>query len=321
MFAQLFTVSSLSGEDRSVNGNGRAIERQNHERRALSERRRLDGFVPVVGTPRVLLIEPQDEIRLLYTGLLEEVGYTVYGVSEDLAAIRVAHQRLPDVVVMEMDVPGADGFEILSRLRDHSLTSNIPAIMVASRLHFDAPPRARASGAVLILKGPTGPEVLLAAVDELLTATPRDRTVVRQLQRSLLTLRGLGNCFKADERAHERVRGLIDRLQVAILVLDERGRYVAVSRGATMLTGYSRAELLGMSTSDVGLAPDPPLSGPGQEFSAAQPSSAGTTIRDKSGNTVNVQTAFATLLPGFTAAAFAISEHAAQGSQHRSSFR
>jgi PAS domain S-box-containing protein len=312
IFAQLFTACPAPRDERSIDD--RATAPQRDERRALNERRRLDGFTPILGAPHVLLIEPHDESRLLYTGLLEEVGYAVHGVSEGMAAVRVAHQRLPDVVVMEMAVPGIEGFEILRRLREHALASNIPAIVVTSRLQFDVPARGRASGSVLVLERPTRPETLLAALDEILMATPRDRVVVRQLQRSLLTLSEIGNRFKADESGQERVRGLIDRLQVAILVLDEQGRNVAVSRGATALTGYSRAELLRMSTSDVGLPSELVLSAPRQELSTTQQSAAETTIRDKKGNTVNVHTAFARLLPGLTAAAFAISEQPANRS-------
>jgi len=285
------------------------MERRQRDRRAGQGRRRFDGPPPVLGTPRVLLIEPHDDTRLLYTCLFEEAGYSVYGVSDGIVAIGVAQQRLPDVVVMKMGEPGADAFEILRQLRDNPLTSIIPAVVMTSLLHVDVPASARASGTVLILETSTRPETLLAEVDELILTAPRGRAVVRRLRQSLLTLRELGKRFTPDQSAQERVRALIDRLQVAILVLDEHGRYVAVSRGASALTGYSRAELLRMSVSDSEVSSDPLLSGPWQEF-LTNPQSA-TTLRDKRGNIMNIETAFATLLPGLHAAAFAISDHAA----------
>jgi hypothetical protein len=66
-----------------------------------------------------------------------------------------------------------------------------------------------------------------------------------------------------------------------------------------------------MSISDSGLASDLLLSRRWQELLTTQQSAAGTTIRDKSGNIVNIQTAFATLLPGFHAVAFTIFDQAA----------
>jgi len=101
------------------------------------------------------------------------------------------------------------------------------------------------------------------------------------------------------------VRALIDRLQVAMLALDAQGHYVAVSRGASTLTGYSRAELLGRSIFDAGLTLNPPASERWQEFLAQQRFDAETKMRDRNGNIVSIQTEFATILPGLHAAAFA----------------
>jgi excisionase family DNA binding protein len=161
-----------------------------------------------------------------------------------------------------------------------------------------------------IYRVPTEAALAFERRASVLTA-PLDGAVVRRLRRSLLTLRELGKRFTPGQSAQERVRALIDRLQVAILVLDEQGRYVAVSRGASTLTGYTRAELLNMSVSDSEVASAPRLAAPWHEFLTNPQSAVGTTIRDKSGNIVNIQTAFATLLPGLHATAFAISEHAA----------
>ena len=163
-----------------------------------------------------------------------------------------------------------------------------------------------------MLTKPMSPETLLAEVDELMRATPRERLVVRRLRRTVLILRELGRRAKPEDRGQERVRSLIDRLQIAILALDSQGRYVAVSRGASTLTGYSRAELLGTSIHHAGLVLAPSVSH-WQELLTQQQAAARTVIRDRSGNTVRVQTEFATVLPGLHVAAFAdqnAAEHA-----------
>jgi PAS domain S-box-containing protein len=285
-------------------GTRRTKERRLLHRRAHWGRRRADGVGAVDETPRVLLIDPDEETRLLYACLFEEAGYAVYAVAESTRAIDVARGRLPDVVVMEFEGPGADG-EILRKWGEDPdpLISSIPIVVVASILHFDAP--ARAPGAILVLGKPTAPELLLSEVDKLLDAMPRERLVVRQLRRSLLMLRELGQRVTPDDGARERVRLLIDRLQVAILALDTEGNYVAVSRGASTLTGYSRAELIGRSIFDTGLALNPRVSEGWQEFLSRKQSAAKTITQDRSGNVVSIQTEFATILPGLHVAAFA----------------
>ena len=280
------------------------MERRQRDRRTRGGRRRPDAFAASAERPRVLLIEPHEDTRLLYAYLFEEAGYGVYSVADGIAGIRVARRRLPDVVVMEVAVPGADAFEILRQLQDDASTANIPAIVVTSLLHFDVPARARASGAVTVLPKPTELEVLLAAVDEALIATPRDRLVARQLRRPLLALRELAKRVTPDASGQQRLRALIDRLQVAVLAIDEHGRYVAASAGASTLIGYSRSELLRMSISDAALSVDLPLTRRWQSFLSGQQTSDEAAIDDGRGDLVTIHAAFETILPGLHAAAF-----------------
>jgi PAS domain S-box-containing protein len=249
-----------------------------------------------------LLIEPDEHTRLLYACLFEGAGYAVYAVADSTVAIDVARGRLPDVVVMAFPGRRADG-EILHQWANDPLVSSIPIVVIASGLHFAAP--ARLPGAISLLGKPTGPEFLLAEVDKHIGATPRERVVVRQLRRSLMMLRELGHRAEPDEGAQERVRLLIDRLQVAILALDTEGHYVAVSRGASTLTGYSRAELIGKSIFDTGLALNSRVCEGWQEFLARKLPAAKTITLDRRGSTVSIQTEFATILPGLHVAAFA----------------
>jgi PAS domain S-box-containing protein len=276
------------------------VERRRIERRDRGGRRQSDGLPPA----RVLLIEPHEDTRFLYTCLFEESGYAVYSVGEGVAAMEVARRRLPDVVITEIAVPGADGLEILRMLRDDPLTSTIPAVVVTSFLHFDIPARARASGAVLVLEKPAEPHVVLEEVDALVMGTPRERFIGRHLTRSLLTLRELGTRCRSDERARDRIRAVIDRLQVAVVALDPHGHCVSVSPGASRLTGYSRGELLRMSMLDPAIAANISFLRNGEAPPGAAPP-AELTIRDKNGAVMQVQTAFATLLPDLHATAFA----------------
>ena len=281
------------------------MERRQRDRRTRWGRRRPDALAGSAEVPRLLLIEPHEDTRLLYASLFEEAGYAVYSIANGLGAVGVAQRRLPDVVIMEIAVPGADGFEILRQLQNDAGTAGIPVVVVTSMLHFDVPARARASGAVIVLAKPTEVEVLLAAVDEVIMATPQNRLVARQLRRPLRALREIVNGFTPDASAQERVRVLIDRLQVAVLALDEQGRYVAVSPGASTLIGYSRSELLTMSIFDSALGVDLPIARHWQDFLTDQPGNPETTIRDRRGNRLNIQTAFETILPGLHVAAFA----------------
>jgi PAS domain S-box-containing protein len=302
-------MGSLVADDANVNSllttsdpaTSQAGQRRLCQRRARVGRRREDWSRPVDETPRILLIEPDHETRLLYACLFEEAGYAVYAVPDCTGAIDVARGRLPDVVVMELEGPGADR-EILRQWAEDPLISSIPIVVVASVLKLHVP--ARTAGPILMLGNSTGPEGVLAEVDDLIRAIPRERLVVRQLRRALLMLRDVGLRVKPDEDAQERVRSLIDRLQVAVLALDTEGHYVAVSRGASTLTGYARDELIGKSILDTGLALNLRVSAGWEEFLSRKQCDTKTITLERSGNVVSIQTEFATILPGLHVAAF-----------------
>ena len=296
--AEVVNVSSLSNaSDPRIPQPG---QRRLSQRRARLGRRREDWTPPVEETPRILLIEPDQDTRLLYACLFEEAGYAVYAVADSTDAIDVARGRLPDVVVMELARPGADR-EILRHWSEDPLISSIPIVLVGSVSNLDVP--ARTAGPISLLGKSMGPEGVLAEVDALISATPRERLVVRQLRRALLMLREVGQRVTPDEDAQERVRSLIDRLQVAVLALDAGGHYVAVSRGAATLTGYARAELIGKSIFDTGLAVNRRVSAGWEEFLARKQDDAKTLTLDSSRNVANILTEFATILPGLHAAA------------------
>ena len=283
-------------------GTPQASQRRLSQRRAHLGRRREDWATPIDEMPRILLIEADQETRLLYACLFEESGYAVYAVADSTGAIDVARRRLPDVVIMELEGPGAIR-EILRQWGEDPLISSIPTVVIGSLVNFDVP--ARTAGPISVLGKFMGPEGVLAEVDTLIKATPRERLVVRQLRRALLMLRDVGQRINPGESAQERVRWLIDRLQVAVLALDTEGRYVAVSRGASTLTGYARAELIGKSIFDTGLDLNRRVSAGWEDFLARKQSAPKTIMLDRSGNVVSIQTEFATILPGLHAAAFA----------------
>ncbi len=292
----------------AMNASGRSPvnpgERRQSDRRQRWRRRNADR--QTVKTPRVLLIEPHEDTRLLYASLFEESGFVVYAMANGLEALTTAQKRLPDIVVMEVAVPGADGFTILQALRAERATADVPAVVVTSLLHFDVPQRARESGATVVLSTPTPIDSVMGAVDELMSATPIDRFASRRLRRSLLMLRKAGTQLNLDTAARERVKALIDRLQIAVMAIDEHGRYVAASTGAEWLTGYTRAELLTMSIFDTALGADLPLARRWEEFVSREDTISTGTIRDKAGRAVTVHSLIATIVPGLHAAAFSM---------------
>lgn len=291
---------------RLVQPHGGPTDRRQGGRRVNAGRRESDFIAPHTEAPRVLIIAPNLDTRLLYTMLFEQAGCTVYAADEGPAGIAMAQHHLPDVVVAEGSTPTATPFDPLGQLRATPLTANIPVVVITSSVHFDMPVHTRSPGTILVLGRPVDPDKLISSVMELASITPPERSVRRQLTRTLLALRKCAAHMKPDVDVQQGVRALIDRLQVAVLALDEHGRYVAASAAASELTGYAQHELLAMSIFDSQLDSDfvfqrdkwPNLLEAEQEGMTA-------TVRVGKRRTRRMKAAFLTIVPGLHAAAIA----------------
>jgi CheY-like chemotaxis protein len=288
----------------SFRGMMQTPERRRGPRRGRMGRRKSDqiGSAP----PHVLVIDAHEDTRSLYVMMLAEADCVVYGASDGPSGVLQAQHRLPDVILTELVVPQLDGFGILSTLSAHRLTSHIPVIAVTGLLHKDAADRARQMEFAAVLAKPVDPAALLQAVREAVARTPQERRVRRRLRRSLLTLRRLGGHLAEDPSAHERIRKLIDRLQVAVLAFDDSGHYVAASPAVSSLTGYSRTHILSRSIFQAPLI-DPPTNMQQRwgAFLSAQHCTASGAVKDAGGTSLQLQAAFVTVLPGLHAAAIA----------------
>jgi PAS domain S-box-containing protein len=295
----------------TVQGSERHGRRQ-HDRLIRPGRRHGDARLPVAEQRRVLCVGSQEHTRLLYAYLFEEAGYVVYAAADERQAVAFSRRLLPDVVVLEMEGPAA--LSVCARLASEPSTFDIPVVVLTSSLDSPLARQAHALGAVPIVSQPTDLDAFIGEVDTLIAAAPRAQ---RALKRRLLDLQELARTNPPDSDGQTVVRQLIDRLQVAILAVDEQGHCVAASQGASTLTGYSRPELLAASVFQLGLSSEF-LSYEGWlQFLAHRHYASTTTIANRAGESIRVHAvALAKLMPGVHVAAFALAE----GESRRSSF-
>jgi CheY-like chemotaxis protein len=174
----------------------------------------------------------------------------VVAVTDGPSAVAAADQRLPDVVLMEWVVPRLSGHNILKVLNATPWTADVPCIVFTATPTIAIDDEAQAAGAAIVMEKPGDLNELLRGTAGVVAATSPERRQRRQLQRSVLMLQNVCKQLCLDADAQRQMRAVIDRLQVAILGFDERGRFVAASEAAATLTGWSRAELMAMSLPD-----------------------------------------------------------------------
>ncbi|GIX07451.1 MAG: two-component system response regulator [Candidatus Poribacteria bacterium] len=82
---------------------------------------------PEANKPRILVVEDEEAMALLIQDVLEEEGYQVELVYDGDEAIRFVQENPPDLVVLDINMPGRDGVETLNRIVE--LRGSIPVIL------------------------------------------------------------------------------------------------------------------------------------------------------------------------------------------------
>ena len=114
--------------------------------------------------PRVLLVDDSDEHRNLYATMLAGTA-TVGTASRGDDALALACADPPDVIILDVMMPGMDGWETCRRLKADPVTAGIPIVMLTSLDGVDVPARARQAGAIAVLMKPCPVERLVLTIN------------------------------------------------------------------------------------------------------------------------------------------------------------
>jgi DNA-binding response OmpR family regulator len=117
---------------------------------------------------RILVVDDDPAIRQLLTDVLELEGYEVSLAVDGLAAVRAVTAASPDFVVLDVMMPGLDGFEVLSTIRAQG-GEPVPVLMLTAAAEPDADARAWAHGVDYYLAKPFTPDAVLDLIDSVLT--------------------------------------------------------------------------------------------------------------------------------------------------------
>ncbi len=117
----------------------------------------------------VLVVDDSVTVRKVTTRLLERQGMSVLTAKDGVEAISVLQERLPDVVLLDIEMPRMDGFEVAHQVRRDERLAKLPIVMISSRTGKKHTDRARELGVNRFLGKPFQENELLEVIDELVT--------------------------------------------------------------------------------------------------------------------------------------------------------
>ena len=119
---------------------------------------------------KVLVVEDDDDTRMVYSDGLGYAGYRVITASTGVDGLRAARDERPDVILLDLSLAGADGWEVVRCLKASRLTGDIPVLLITG--YPDLGGRAAAEGCAGYLTKPIRLKTLQTAVASLVPPMP-----------------------------------------------------------------------------------------------------------------------------------------------------
>ncbi len=117
---------------------------------------------------RILAVDDQEDNRRILRDLLTNVGYEVIEATSGEEAVTQAEAHTPDLILMDIQLPGIDGYEATRRIKAQPDLRRIPLIVVTSYALSGDETKALAAGADAYVSKPFSPRALLAKIREYL---------------------------------------------------------------------------------------------------------------------------------------------------------
>lgn len=90
-------------------------------------------------TPRILVVDDNQSLVRIMEGVLQKRGYQVLTAYNGFEAIGLALHNKPDLIILDIEMPGIDGYRVCQRLQKSELTAKIPILMLTVKGQVDAP--------------------------------------------------------------------------------------------------------------------------------------------------------------------------------------
>jgi DNA-binding response OmpR family regulator len=123
--------------------------------------------------PRVLVIDDEPPIRLLCRVNLEAANMQVLEAENGPAGLAAARAEGPDVILLDVMMPGMDGWQVLEQLLDDELTRDVPIVFLTARAELRDQARGLELGGVDYITKPFNPVELAPLVQDLLARVAR----------------------------------------------------------------------------------------------------------------------------------------------------
>jgi CheY-like chemotaxis protein len=128
-----------------------------------------DGVERKGEAPLILVVDDYGDAREVYVRVFQSAGYRVAEAANGEEAVEKGLSLRPELVLMDLIMPGMDGWEVIHRLKANERTKECPIVVITGAPHGADTRRAHDAGCDAYLVKPVLPEALLRVVRDLLS--------------------------------------------------------------------------------------------------------------------------------------------------------
>jgi diguanylate cyclase (GGDEF)-like protein/PAS domain S-box-containing protein len=202
----------------------------------------------------IVVVDDTELILKLITNILELEGYRVRSVDHGEGALALVAEEPPELILLDIRMPGMGGFEVLKELKIRDQSRNIPVIFLSGITEVEQVVEGLKMGAVDFISKPFQRDELLARVrNQMELYRLRERLEhqaadLKQANEQLtIEIEERKRAEEALRRSEEHYRAVTYSANDAIVTVDGAGTVIGWNRGAETIFGYPETEIIGKS--------------------------------------------------------------------------
>ena len=183
---------------------------------------------------------------------LKKAGYQVRSASDGELALRSLQAKLPDLILLDINLPGMKGVELCRRLKADPETRDLPVIFISAADEIDLKVKALEAGGIDYITKPIEPLEVLVRINTHLNMYRLQRRLALQSEDLIKEIEERKQTEEALRESEAKHRAFFENAQDAIFVADgETGMILDANKAAQGALGRSLEEIMGMHQSEV----------------------------------------------------------------------
>ena len=218
---------------------------------------------------KILVVDDENFFIQVLTNILEEAGYEVLSANNGQRALDIIKKNKPDLVLLDVLMPGMDGYETCKNIKQQTAWVEIPVIFLTVKSNVKDEAMGFDVGAVDYITKPVSPPIVLARIkthlelksakDKLqhnifiLEDTVQKRT--RDLISEIDERKEIGHALRIQEI---EVNEILDNLPVGVLITNDQGIIIRANLTASTIFAYTKESLIGKNINMLFSSPGSP---------------------------------------------------------------